>query len=120
MCCPGFGALRREILIGWPRADVFDCSRSTRHVYMHVQVFTASAKRCVWEIARLEKCIGSCDIHSGEIRKYVYCCQVSHHRPGLCVDGFNSFLITADLFFLNIHIVRVLTGLCDVCRVYIL
>lgn len=34
-------------------------------------VFTTSAQCCVCEIVRLEKCIGSCDIHSREIRKYV-------------------------------------------------
>lgn len=80
-------ALGCEILIGQPQADAFDCPCSTRHVYIHVLTFTAAVQQCMCEILRLEKCIGSYDIHSREIRKYVYNCQIPsvlhifHHNP---------------------------------------
>lgn len=120
MFVPSFGALRREILIGWPQADVFDCSRSARHVFMHVQAFTASTQRCVCEIVRLKKCIGSCDIHSREIRKYVYHCQVLRALHFASPSRSLCLISNHSRFSGKICIIRVLTVLCDVCNVDII
>lgn len=117
MCCPVVPALRCEILIGYPQADDFDCPCSTCHVYIHVLTLTAAMQHYVCEILRLQKCIGSYDIHSREIRKYVYHCQIlcalhiSHHSSGLCTSmaRFNSSSIhfqSESRFSKNTNIVR--------------
>lgn len=92
MCCPVVPALRCEILIGQPQADAFDCPGNTCHVYIYVLTFTSAVQQCICEILRLEKCIGSYDTLSREIRKYVHNCQIPsvlhffHHNPLHCTS----------------------------------
>lgn len=97
MCCPVVPALRCEILIGQPQADAFDYPCSTCHVYIHVLTFTAAVHQCMCEILRFEKCIGSYDIHSREIRnmftivRFLSVLHIFHLSPEQCnsVTRFN-------------------------------
>lgn len=118
---------RRRRLEAWniDGADVFDCSRSARHVYIHA--LHLQPRRSVvcfaklWDLRNAQAHVIFIPGRLGNMFAVVARRRpnVSHHRLGLCVDGFDSSS-NHSRFSLKMHVVKVQRRLCDVWHVYVI